>query len=76
MAKNRKNRFSFADDRKLIEMAAAGASMEGAARQLKTTTKVVQAKAHKSGISVRNGFLVKRHVGSIGEIGLKAKTAK
>jgi glutamate-1-semialdehyde aminotransferase len=53
MAKNRRARFTYAEDRHLIQMAAASATLEEAAATFKTTIKTIERKAEKLGIRLK-----------------------
>ena len=52
MAKKRA-RFTYAEDRHLIQMAAASATLEEAAATFKTTIKTIERKARKLGIRLK-----------------------
>ena len=56
-------RLSFADERRIIEMAAIGTSVKEAATILKISAKAVEGKARRLGISVSSGKLRKRYAG-------------
>jgi hypothetical protein len=50
MAKNRRARFSYAEERRLIQMAATSATLEEAAAKFKTSVGTIERKAEKLGI--------------------------
>ena len=64
MAKSRNGRFSLKEDRQLIQMAAASATLEEAAAIFRTSVETVERKAERLGIKLKR----KRP-----KLGLKAK---
>jgi transcriptional regulator with GAF, ATPase, and Fis domain len=53
MAKNRRSRFSLKEERQLIQMAAASATLEEAAAVLRTSIETIERKAKRLGIKLK-----------------------
>jgi hypothetical protein len=53
MAKNRRTRFTYEEERRLIQMAAASATLEEAAATFKTSVRTIERKAEKQGIRLK-----------------------
>jgi hypothetical protein len=75
MAKNRRGSFSLKEDRQLIQMAAASATLEEAAAALRTSIKTIERTAKRLGLTLkgrdgRKKGLSARHAD---DQGLKAK---
>jgi len=60
MAKRRRARFTFKDERALIAMAATGGTVEDAAVKFNTSVETIQKKAPKLGLSIKNGRFAAR----------------
>jgi hypothetical protein len=53
MAKKRRGRFTWKEDRQLIQMAAASGTLEGAAATFGTSVETIKQKAEKLGIKLK-----------------------
>ena len=73
MAKKSRGRFSFKEDRHLIEMAAASASVEEAAAMFRTSVETIEQKAEKLGLPLKGTAGQRRLSARYADLGFQAK---
>jgi hypothetical protein len=71
-----RGRFTYAEDRKLIQMAAGSATLEEAAVTFRTSVEVIERKAEELRLPLVEQDGRKRLSARLVELGLKAKVAK
>ena len=72
--KKRRTRFTYEEDRQLIQMAAASATLEEAAAMFRTSIETIERKAKLLGLRFKVRADRKRLSARFADLGLKAKT--
>jgi hypothetical protein len=72
MAKKRRGRFTWKEDRQLIQMATASATLEETAATFMTSIETIEKKAEMLGLTLKERDGQKSFVGSSTNLGLKA----
>jgi hypothetical protein len=73
MKKKRRGRFTYEEDRKLIQMAAGSATLEEAAAAFRTSVETIKRKAEKLGLPLKGMDRRKRLSPRFAKLELKAK---